>query len=172
MTTSAAHQGMDIGRWITIPRTLIFLYNGGDVLLMRRSPTTPIFPGHYNGIGGHIERNEDPYAGALHEITEESGLTPSQISALRLRGIVQVDGGGAAGVIMFIFSGEALARAVQDTAEGALAWVSPQSVSSLPCVEDIPIYLERIASGGDLPFFAHLSYDAQDRMILRFAEIR
>ena len=54
---SASEQGADAtaGRWLTIPRTLCFVMNGSDVLLMKRSPHKKIFPNRYNGVGGHIE---------------------------------------------------------------------------------------------------------------------
>ncbi|PJF37889.1 MAG: hypothetical protein CUN55_19790, partial [Phototrophicales bacterium] len=59
----ANEQGANVtsGRWLTIPRTLCFIFNGDDVLLMKRSPHRRVFPNCYNGVGGHIERDEDPY---------------------------------------------------------------------------------------------------------------
>src|SRR4030095_8613577 len=78
------------GRWLTIPRTLCFVTNGDDVLLMRRAPHKRVFPNQYNGVGGHIERDEDVYASAKREILEETGL---QVDNLRLRAIYNIDAG-------------------------------------------------------------------------------
>ena len=68
-------QGADVikGRWLTIPRTLCFVFNGDDLLLMRRAAHKRVFPNRYNGVGGHIERDEDPYTSAKREILEETG---------------------------------------------------------------------------------------------------
>jgi len=66
---------------MTIPRTLCFITHGSDVLLMKRGEHTRIFPGRYNGIGGHLERDEDPLTGALREITEENRITHNRFTA-------------------------------------------------------------------------------------------
>src|SRR5262245_52850594 len=70
----AVEQGANAtqNRWLTIPRTLCFVLNGNDVLLMKRAPHKRVFPNRYNGVGGHIERDEDPLASARREIKEET----------------------------------------------------------------------------------------------------
>ena len=72
----AKDQGADVtaGRWLAIPRTLCFITHGDDVLLLKRGENKRIFPGHYNGVGGHIERDEDPHTSAIREMQEETGL--------------------------------------------------------------------------------------------------
>ncbi len=69
-------QGADAtaGRWLTIPRTLSFVTHGEEVLLLKRGPHRRVFPNKYNGVGGHLERDEDPLSGAIREIWEETGL--------------------------------------------------------------------------------------------------
>ena len=62
------------GRWLVVPRTLAFIRNGDDVLMMRRRADSRIYPGRYNGVGGHLERDEDPLTGVRREIREETGL--------------------------------------------------------------------------------------------------
>src|SRR6266849_253065 len=113
----ADEQGADrsIGRWMTIPRTLCFITSGDDVLLMKRSDTARVFPGRYNGLGGHIERDEDPYTSALREIREETGLVLTQLT---LRGFSHIDAGSDVGIMLFIFTGEADSRQVIECAEG------------------------------------------------------
>src|SRR6185295_17080859 len=94
-TMSASEQGVDKNRWAVIPRTLCFVINGDDVLLLKRAPHKRVFPGRYNGVGGHLERDEDPHAGAIREIREETGL---EIGDVSLRGITHVDPGGDTGI--------------------------------------------------------------------------
>ena len=89
----AQEQGAEAigGRWLVIPRTLVFVHHDDAVLMMKRAPHRRVFPNRYNGLGGHIERGEDPAAGALREVYEESGL---RAHSLRLRSIHNIDAGG------------------------------------------------------------------------------
>ncbi len=166
----AQDQGVDLssGRWITIPRTLSFVTNGGDVLLIKRGLHKRAFPGRYDGIGGHLERGEDPLTGALREIVEETGLT---VHDARLRGISHIDTGQAAGVLLFIFTARSETRQVAECDEGTLHWVSISEANALPLVEDLPILLPRLFGNRapDTPFFAHVRYDQADQMIMTFA---
>src|SRR5262249_60327404 len=97
----AEEQGADpnSGRWMVIPRTLCFVTNGGDVLLMKRAEHKRVFPGRYNGIGGHLERDEDPLSGALREIREETGLS---VANIRWRAVYTEDAKKSAGVGPFV----------------------------------------------------------------------
>jgi 8-oxo-dGTP diphosphatase len=166
----ASDQGADpgSGRWTTIPRSLCFITNGDHILLMKRGEHKRVFPGRYNGIGGHLERDEDPLTGALREIHEETGLT---VSNMQLRGITNVDAGQSVGILLFTFTATADTWDVIDCEEGSLHWVALGTVNELPLVEDLPLLLPRLY-GPDATrdvFFAHLSYDQQDQVILKFA---
>ena len=155
-------------RWLTIPRTLSFVMNGDDVLLMKRAAQKRIFPNQYNGLGGHIERDEDPYSGALREIEEESGLSPH---SLRLRSIHNIDAGGETGILLFVYTAISDAREVrQDCPEGKLEWIPKDKVFDLDLVEDLPELLTRIFAMGDdqPPLHAHVSYDDDGNIALRF----
>jgi len=57
-------------RYTLYPRTLVFLFNQDQVLLIRRSPNAQLFPGMYNGVGGHVERGEDVLTAARREVRE------------------------------------------------------------------------------------------------------
>jgi len=157
------------GRWLTIPRTLCFVLNGDAVLLMKRAPHKRIFPNRYNGVGGHIERDEDPLTSARREILEETGL---QIRDLRLHIVYNIDAGEATGIMLFVFTAQADQREVVANAEGTLYWIPRSEVYALDLVEDLPLILPRILDHPPaVPLFAHLSYDAHDVIQLRFAEV-
>ncbi|MBX3066747.1 MAG: NUDIX domain-containing protein [Anaerolineae bacterium] len=164
----AAAQGIDPARWSVIQRTLIFITNGDHVLLLKRGLHKRAFPGMYNGLGGHIERDEDPLTSARRELLEESNLSAAD---LRLRGVMHIDAGGAQGISLFIFTGSSSSRDVIDTDEGTLEWISHSKVNDLPLADDIPMLLEKLFGAGasDTLFFAHVSYDANDRRVTRFA---
>src|SRR5690348_16966447 len=129
-------------RWMTIPRTLAFIRNGEDLLLMKRAATKRIFPNQYNGLGGHLERDEDPLTGAKREILEESGLT---IQNLHLKAIYNVDAGQETGIILFVYLGESDSREITvETEEGRLEWIPIAKLSDYDLVEDLPLILPRI----------------------------
>jgi 8-oxo-dGTP diphosphatase len=167
----ANEQGADAvsGRWLTIPRTLCFVLNGNDVLLMKRAAHRRIFPNRYNGVGGHIERDEDPYESAKREILEETGLP---VTDLRLRAIYNIDAGEPTGIMLFVFTCTSRHRDfAQNGDEGTLHWVRLDTYQDLDLVEDLPIILPRILNqpADADPLFVHASYDADDKLHMRFA---
>ena len=167
----AFDQGADAtrDRYLALPRTLCFVMNRGDVLLLRRAANRRVFPNQFNGLGGHVERGEDVYAGALREIREESGLA---VHSLRLRGIHNIDAGADAGILLFVFTAISEERdGVSDSPEGSLHWIPRDQLLDLDLVEDLPLVLPRVLSMRDdePPYFAHVSYDEYDQIQVRFA---
>jgi 8-oxo-dGTP diphosphatase len=167
------------GRWVVIPRTLSFITHGDHILLMKRGTHKRIFPGHYNGLGGHIERDEDPYQSAIREIQEESGL---DVVNVRYRGTTHIDAGNEMGIILFIFTAEATQLEVIGNEEGTLEWLHlptllaeiEQGNGTRLLVEDLPILLPMLF--GDIvretPIFAHVSYDVADVIQFRLSRER
>jgi 8-oxo-dGTP diphosphatase len=152
-----------------IPRTLCFIRHGDDVLLMKRGLHNKAFPGRYNGIGGHIERDEDPFTSAHREIAEETGL---RVVDLQLRGTMHIDAGGAVGILLFVFTATATTRDVRDSDEGTLQWVLLSQAEALPLVDDLPPLLARLYGPAPRPepFSAHVRYDDADQRVITFAE--
>lgn len=165
----AHDQGADAsaGRWLTIPRTLCIVTHGRDVLLLKRGPQRRVFPNKYNGVGGHLERDEDALTGAIREIREETGL---EVGEVLFCGCSHVDAGQDMGILLLIFRAEAASRDFTDSSEGTLEWIPQERVLAYDLVEDLPLILPRALAmqPGDLPFFAHLSYDATDHIRLVF----
>ncbi|MBI5961380.1 MAG: NUDIX domain-containing protein [Chloroflexi bacterium] len=160
-----------MARWQVIPRTLCFITHGDDVLLLKRGEHKRIYPGRYNGVGGHIERDEDALTGAIREMQEETGL---DVNNVRFRGHLHVDSGDQNGIMVFVFSAEATSRDFKDSEEGTLAWVHRETVEDLPLVEDLPILIPLIfdSASDTPPFFAHTSYDTEDELVMVFANSR
>lgn len=166
----AEQQGAEAtkGRWLTIPRTLSFVMNGDAVLLLKRAANNRVFPNQHNGLGGHVERDEDIYSSALREIEEESGLA---VHSLTLRSIHNIDAGDATGILLFVFTAISETRALRgDCPEGKLEWIPKDRVFELDLVEDLPDLLARIFAMEEdqPPVYAHISYDECDRIVLRF----
>lgn len=165
----ANQQGADAthNRWLVMPRTLSFVLNGDAVLLIKRAPHRRVFPNQYNGLGGHIERDEDPASGALREIEEESGL---KVRSLRLRSVHNIDAGQQTGILLFVYTAISDSRTIQrQSPEGALEWIEKGRIKELDLVEDLPQLLPRILRMNDdqPPMDVHVSYDKSDRIRLR-----
>jgi 8-oxo-dGTP diphosphatase len=167
---AAKEQGANqtTGRWMMVARTLCFIVNGDDVLLMKRAASKKIFPNRYNGVGGHIERDEDPLTSARREILEETGL---KIRQLHLRAVYNIDANEDTGIVLFVFVGQSDSRKVRDTEEGSLHWIPQSAVLQFDLVDDLPIILPRVLAmkPEDAPLFVHVGYDADDCLQMRFA---
>jgi 8-oxo-dGTP diphosphatase len=162
-----SEQGVTSDRYTIIPRTLVFLTRGDDVLLLRGAAHKRLWANLYNGIGGHIERGEDALSAARRELEEETGLAGI---ALWLVGVVLIDAGEARGIGLFVFRGEYLGGALRESAEGTLEWVAAARLGEVALVEDLRTVLPRILAlrPGDAPFSALYEYDEQDRMQIKF----
>ncbi len=158
------------GRWLVIPRTLSFVFYEDEVLLMKRAGHKRVFPNQYNGLGGHIEADEDPYSGALREIREESGLT---VAHAQLCGVHHINTGGQVGIMLFVFAADAPSRdVIADEREGTLHWVRLDQLANYDLVEDLPTVLPRVAAMRHralAPYHAFVSYDAHDQIQIRYA---
>jgi 8-oxo-dGTP diphosphatase len=164
---SVREQGVQGDRYSLIPRTAIFLRDGDAFLLLRGSSNKRIWPGRYNGVGGHIDRGEDVLKAAARELREETGLEAS----LWLCGTVVVDS-GTVGIGLFVFSGAAAGGELRESSEGQPEWIAYDRIQSLPTVPDVPQLVARIRQmkRGDPPFAARSHYDEDGQLSLEFAE--
>jgi 8-oxo-dGTP diphosphatase len=171
MRPAEAEQGTTVPRYMVVPRVLCFLQHEGAVLLLKGAPDKRIWADKYNGLGGHVEREEDPYQAARREIREEAGL---EVEDLSLGGVVHVSLSSGPGVMMFVFTGVVPCRQVRSSAEGQLEWVAWERIPQLPVVADLPILLGRLhgRQDGAPPFFARSYYDEAGRLRLDFSEPR
>ena len=133
---------IDNTRYTLVPRTLSFVQCGGDLLLLRGAPSKRLWPNRLNGLGGHLERAEDPLSGALREIREEAALVPDRLS---LRALIHVSGEDThPSVLIFVYLGQVDTRETRPGDEGALEW---HPVDALPwdeMVADLPQLLPRL----------------------------
>ena len=149
-------------RYHIVPRTLCFVFNGEDVLLIKRSPHKRLFPGKINGLGGHVEHDEDVETAVIREVREEANL---ELADVWLAGVVNVDvsqghsdgedTNGVPGVMIFVFTATATGRNVQASEEGELLWVPLTAVDNLDWVGDKPdlFYLAMEAMERKRPFY-------------------
>ena len=151
-------QNLQPNRYAIIPRTLSFLLRNEDLLLLRLASGRGAWSGLLNGIGGHIQRGEDPLSSAEREIHEETGLKPSN---LQLCGVVMIDTQKEIGVGLYIFVGSIPAGDIQSSEEGEPLWVPVKSVNDFDLVEDLPTIIPRALDSFQtgVPFSAIYHYD-------------
>ncbi len=165
-------QGLRAGktRYRAIPRVLIFLRNGQDVLLLKGAPSKRIWPNLYNGVGGHVEVGEDIYTAARRELREETGLEPN---ALTLKAVVNIDAGDPElGILMFVFTGWCAQRKTVDSVEGKLKWIPSNRLPLAELVEDLSWLLPRVLDmdSSERPLYLHYSYDSSDNLMIRYVD--
>ena len=166
-------QGLRSGRrrYQVIPRVLVFLRHGADVLLLKGAPDKRIWANLFNGVGGHVEVDEDALSAARREVLEETGLDAADLS---LKAVINVDAGNPdLGIMLHVFTGHSDSRKTVASREGELHWIPVDSINEHDLVEDLEWLVPRIlAMASDArPLFLHYSYDESDELLIRQASI-
>jgi len=162
-----SEQGVSDDRYAVIPRVLIFIFKGEEVLLLKGGPHKRIWPNRYNGIGGHIEQGEDVLSAARRELLEEAGI---QADPLTLCGTILVDAGEPKGIAIYVFRGEYQSGQLVASAEGLLEWIPMKAINEYALVEDLTIILPRVSLSRPLVdiFSARYYYNEEDELKIEF----
>ncbi|OJX41390.1 MAG: hypothetical protein BGO78_01260 [Chloroflexi bacterium 44-23] len=157
-------QGFNPKRFQVIVRTLIFIFHDDKILLLKGAPNKKIWPGKFNGIGGHLEMNEDVLSSAKRELKEETGLTNIN---LQLRGNIVIDNGDQTGIMLFVYRGEALSTKIVNSDEGQLMWVEMEELDKIDLVEDLKTLIPRVISNEQSVFSGYYHF-VNDKLQMEF----
>ena len=152
------------GRYQVVPRSIIFLIQHNQVLLQRAAESKRIFPGFYNGIGGHIESREDVLSGAKRELQEEAAISCDD---LELAGTIMIDVEEDEGILLFVFTGSEINGDLLPSEEGTLHWVNIDLLETLQVVEDVPELVHKVVNfrKDRKLFFGKYEYDEEGNRI-------
>ncbi|MFZ3071497.1 MAG: NUDIX domain-containing protein [Anaerolineaceae bacterium] len=167
---SIIEQGASPDRYNVIPRVLIFPFaEDGEVLLLKGAGTKKIWPGLWNGIGGHVEAGESILYAAKRELLEETGLTCQNWIFC---GQVMVDTNSSPGIAFFIFKALEIAGNLVESAEGELSWLETSEALELPLVEDLHFLIRRVMDfrQDDRPFWGVYRYDPSGQLVMQFSD--
>lgn len=104
--------------------------------------------GRWDGVGGKLEPGEDPFAGCIREVHEETGLTidPPHLRAVWF--VVARDTGHI--WILYTFTAAAPSGELVASDEGDLAWVELDGLEDVAVMPDTRIVLPHVLAAADV----------------------
>jgi 8-oxo-dGTP diphosphatase len=115
--------------------------------------------GKYNGLGGKLEKNEDPASGMKREIKEEAGI---DVIDMKLKGVINWTGFGPngedwLGFIFYIHQFEG--KPFIENEEGDLSWEDISKLHKLPMWEGDKHFLPLVFDEDPRVFYGYMPYE-------------
>jgi len=146
--------------YLMIPRVLAFIEKDAEVLLIERAKKDAFAYSKLNGIGGHIEKGEDPLSAIRREVKEEAGL---DIQVFQLNVIISIDIEAQKGICVFAFSAEYNQGIVRSSEEGRLVWKKENELNDQNILSDVPILLKMVKESKQDGKIKYLQYSYIDQ---------
>ena len=147
-----------------VPRAVAFIYKSDKILFIHKKKKRSFGSGKINGVGGHIERGEEPYEAIRREIREETGVI---VDKLELVSILFIDIGSNPGVVLFVFKAMHKTGEAKPSNEGDVMWLSKEAaIKHALAVKDLKLLLDisEKHTSGDPPVFGKYIYDENEQL--------
>lgn len=144
---------------------MVVLFRGDRLLLLQRASWKKFAPNRWTGLGGKVEATElgDLDAAARRELHEETDLSPTEVSNLRLLRCLSFHHPSEGLVCLLYFAADALTDRVPACNEGSLHWVHPADLQNLDLIENtarvLPLLIEDARRGDRRVRCGVVSYD-------------
>jgi 8-oxo-dGTP diphosphatase len=161
-------QATNNNRYKLIPRTLIFLFDKENVLLLKGASNKSIWANKLNGIGGHIERGENVIQSAQRELFEETNIVNQP---LWICGNILINTNDLmTGILLFILKGLYTGSEFRNSEEGQLYWLNINKLPLEKLVEDLGDLLPKVYAHkiSDPIFSGRYYYNEFDNLVITF----
>lgn len=123
-----------------VPRTLIFIEKEDKLLMLSKTKKDSFGYGKINGVGGHIEKGEEPFESARREIMEEAGI---EVNDLEMAAVLFIDINDVPGILVFVFKATYAGGELCASEEGLLQWMTREQIrNNQNMVKDLPFLLD------------------------------
>jgi len=136
----------------------VFIRKNGKYLLMKRSPNKKYAPNKIHPFGGKMDKDENPYVGAVREIREEVGI---EIENLKLEAMVlelSPDKNIEADWMIFHFSADYKSGEVITSEEGEVVYLTPEEIKKAELFPSVKTIIDHILNPNDGTVFTTNSY--------------
>ena len=134
---------VDWERWSPAVRaTLLFVVRDGAILLIRKK--RGLGAGKINGPGGKLDPGETPLAGAIREVEEEIGVTPTGVEQ---RGEIRFQFTDGLALHGFVFLARDCTGRLRETDEAAPFWTPVERIPYAQMWADDVFWLPSLLAG-------------------------
>ncbi len=134
---------VDWERWSPAVRaTLLFVVRDGAILLIRKK--RGLGAGKINGPGGKLDPGEAPLAGAVREVQEEIGVTPTGVEQ---RGEIRFQFTDGLAMHGFIFLASGCTGELRETEEAAPLWAPVDGIPYTEMWADDAFWMPSLLAG-------------------------
>jgi len=144
----------------------VFLRQDGRYLMLERSANKRFAPGVVHPIGGKLEANENPLAGAKRELREEAGVEGKnfRLEAVILE-VVPHPQAMPYNWLIFHFSADYAGGHLTPTAEGKFVWLRPKDFPRQKLLPSVRQVIADILNPKTGTVFATFTYDAKGEIV-------